>query len=192
MANPFSSPMTIVASRPAFPTRDTPHSRTIIRFMEGGRETPSPPRASITLGDGQRLELPVTRCRPDRAGRWWYDLELVLPDRLDDRRRGPSLVPRVVTICVPYPVVQPIPGENYRSLHPPPPEERQRWRLDHTSPEAPWAEFMVHRLDCARGLGDHLLTDLEALSQLAEPDPAIACPTCRPDLVLRQLPSQSA
>lgn len=48
------------------------------------------PRAELQLPDGQRVRVRVTRCRPDRQGRYWYDYALELPTRLDDRRHRPS------------------------------------------------------------------------------------------------------
>ncbi|MFH8558950.1 DUF6233 domain-containing protein [Streptomyces celluloflavus] len=101
-------------------------------------------------------------------------------------RRPAALARRIITFCAPHPVVQPLPGQDYTSLDPPPPQERRRWRLD-IAPKGSWCEFFVHRLDCARGQGDYLVTDQEALEKLADPDTANACPICRPDAVLRRL-----
>jgi hypothetical protein len=147
----------------------------------------SAPRAEITLPDGQRLQARVTRRRRDRSGVWWYDLTLDVPDREDDRRHGPTLTARTITFSAPHPLVQPIAGEDYRSLDPPPPGERKRWRLD----DAPmWmrAEFLVHRLDCAQAHGEHLLTDQEVLQMLADPEAAACCEVCRPETLLPHRP----
>lgn len=81
--------------------------------------------------------------------------------------------------------MRPIPGEDYRRLDPPPPQERMRWRLDR-APLWMRAEFLVHRLDCAQGHGDHLLTDRAALEMLADPETAACCEVCRPDTLLRR------
>ncbi|MFF4947918.1 DUF6233 domain-containing protein [Streptomyces chattanoogensis] len=64
--------------------------------------------------------------------------------------------------------------------------------MDSAPPETGWSEFLIHRLDCAQGLGNQLLTDREALAHLAEPEVAVACPVCRPDLVLRHLTGRNA
>lgn len=146
----------------------------------------SAPRAEVTLPDGQRLTAPVTRRRRDRSGTWWFDLQIELPDRVDDRRHGPTLASRTITICVPYPLVQPIPGENYSSLDAPRPEERKRWRLSPPPPQDGRADAYLHRPDCAQAQSTGgMLTDQEALAAVAGPDTTVPCPVCRPDAVLR-------
>ncbi|GAB7036077.1 DUF6233 domain-containing protein [Streptomyces sp. NPDC021749] len=144
------------------------------------------PRAEVTLPDGQHLQAVVLRRRLDRSGTWWYDLAVELPDRVDDRRRGPSLGSRTVTFCAPFPLVQPIPGVSYASLDLPPPEERKRWRLSPPT-RAGWADACLHRPDCAQaGSTGGLVTDEEALAALAGHDMVtLPCPVCRPDTVLQ-------
>lgn len=128
----------------------------------------------------------MTRRRRDRSGTWWYDLEIDIPDREDDRGRGPQLVARTVTFCAPHPVVQPVEGEDYSSLDLPPPEERKRWRLS-PPPPGDWADAYLHRPDCAQAQSsDGMVTDQEALEALAGPDITVPCPVCRPDNVLQQ------
>ncbi|MFG2097295.1 DUF6233 domain-containing protein [Streptomyces sp. NPDC048612] len=142
------------------------------------------PKAEVCLPDGQRLRAAVVRRRRDRAGVWWYDLQLQIPDRAEDRRHAPALIARTISFSAPHPVVRPIPGEDYTSLDPPPPHERRRWRLD-AAPTDGWVEFYVNRPDCAQAEGtDRLLTDQEALGMLADPDTTLPCPVCRPDRVL--------
>ncbi|WP_044364961.1 DUF6233 domain-containing protein [Streptomyces natalensis] len=157
--------------------------------MDDAREDPqgaSAPRAEVTLPDGQRLTAPVTRRRRDRSGTWWYDLQIELPDRSEDRRHGPTLTSRTITICAPHPVVQPIPGEDYSSLDPPPPEKRKQWRLSPPPAQDSRADAYLHRLDCAQAQSaGGMLTDREALAALAGPDVTVPCPVCRPDAVLR-------
>lgn len=53
-------------------------------------DVPSHPQADVTLPNGQRLQASVLRRRRDRSGVWWCDLEIGLPDRIDDRRHGPA------------------------------------------------------------------------------------------------------
>ncbi|WP_407547834.1 DUF6233 domain-containing protein [Streptomyces sp. Pv4-95] len=142
------------------------------------------PRAEVSLPDGQRLQAAVTRRRRDRAGVWWYDLEIEIPDRDDDRRHGPTLTSRMITFSAPHPVVQPLPGEDYSSLNPAPPHERRRWRI-YDAPRTSPADYYIHRDDCAQCLGDRLLSDAEALQALADPETAVPCPVCRPDTILR-------
>ncbi|MFJ5680786.1 DUF6233 domain-containing protein [Streptomyces sp. NPDC093097] len=142
------------------------------------------PRAELQLPDGQRVQVGVTRCRPDRDGRWWYDYVLELPTRVDDRRRGPSSTTVLFEGCAPHPIIQAIEGEDYRAIHAPPPEERQRWRLA-PAPKPAWSDYLVHRLDCAQAQNaERLLTDAEALEVLADPAVARTCPVCRPETVL--------
>ncbi|MGW2634904.1 hypothetical protein ACWC2K_37145 [Streptomyces chattanoogensis] len=108
-------------------------------------------------GGGQKA---VTRRRRDRSGTWWYDVQVDIPDRQDDRRHGPALIRRTIEFCAPYPVVQPVEGERYDVLDPPPPEERQRWLLAMSPHQDGWADFPLHRLDCAQAQGsERLLTD---------------------------------
>ncbi|AZS76149.1 hypothetical protein DDE74_39645 [Streptomyces lydicus] len=67
--------------------------------MDNGEDrTPdvSRPRAAVTLPNGQHLQAVVVRRRRDRLGVWWYDLEIELPDRADDRRHGPFLTSRTI------------------------------------------------------------------------------------------------
>ncbi|MFF0630350.1 DUF6233 domain-containing protein [Streptomyces sp. NPDC004296] len=143
------------------------------------------PRAELHLPDGQRVQVQVTRCRPDRRGRFWYDYTLELPTRADDRRHGPSPAVHLFEGSAPHPIIQPIEGEDYRAIHAPPPEERQRWRLA-PAPQPAWSDFFVHRTDCAQAENaERLLTDLEALEMLADPAVGVPCPVCRPDTVLR-------
>ncbi|MEJ8653848.1 hypothetical protein WKI65_38880 [Streptomyces sp. MS1.AVA.3] len=92
---------------------------------EPGSIAGAAPVAEVALPGGQHLRAAVTRRRRDRSGAWWYDLELEIPDREDDRRHGPRLVTRTLTFSAPHPVVQPVDGEDYRSLDPPPPQERK-------------------------------------------------------------------
>ncbi|MFJ6606654.1 DUF6233 domain-containing protein [Streptomyces lydicus] len=126
----------------------------------------------------------MTRRRRDRFGVWWYDLQLDVPDRIDDRRRGPSLGVRTVEICVPHPYCLPLPGEDYSSLDPPPPQERRRWALAAAPSADGWVDAYLHRPGCAQSRGGRLLTDQEALAALADPETTAACPVCRPDRVL--------
>ncbi|MGA5565301.1 hypothetical protein ACPCUV_29600 [Streptomyces platensis] len=42
------------------------------------------PQADVTLPDGQHLQAGVVRRRRDRSGMWWYDLEIELPDRVEN------------------------------------------------------------------------------------------------------------
>ncbi|MEU9489420.1 DUF6233 domain-containing protein [Streptomyces decoyicus] len=148
--------------------------------------SPPPPQADVTLPNGQHLRAAVTRRRRDRSGVWWYDLEIELPDRVDDRRHGPALTSRKVTFCAPHPVVQRIEGEDYSSLDLPPPEERKRWRLSLPPPEDSWADAYLHRPDCAQAASEGgMVTDQEALKTLAGPDITVPCPVCRPDHVLQ-------
>ncbi|MFF8902459.1 DUF6233 domain-containing protein [Streptomyces lydicus] len=146
----------------------------------------SAPRADVELPDGQHLKASVLRRRRDRKGVWWYDLAIELPQRVDDRRRGPSLATRTVTFSAPHPVVQPLPGEDYTSLDLPPPEQRKRWRLSPPS-QAGWADAYLHRPDCAQAESTGgLVNDEEALAALAGNDlVTIPCPVCRPDTVLK-------
>ncbi|MEU8994104.1 DUF6233 domain-containing protein [Streptomyces caniferus] len=157
--------------------------------MDDARERPpgAPPRAEVILPDGQRLTAAVTCRRRDRSGTWWYDLQIDVPDRVDDRRRGPSLGARTVEICVPYPYCRPIPGEDYSSLAPPPPTERRRWSLAAACDG--WVQAYLHRPDCAQAHGGSRVTDQEALTALADPEATAACPVCRPDRILREGPS---
>ncbi|MEV5123585.1 hypothetical protein AB0K49_12355 [Streptomyces decoyicus] len=85
---------------------------------EPGSTAGAAPVVEVALPGGQRLRAAVTRRRRDRSGTWWYDLELEIPDREDDRRHGPRLVTRILTFSAPHPVVQPVEGEDYRSLAP--------------------------------------------------------------------------
>ncbi|GAA2687197.1 DUF6233 domain-containing protein [Streptomyces lunalinharesii] len=147
---------------------------------------PSAPIAEITLPDGQMLRAPVVRRRRDRSGIWWYDLLVELPDAEFDRRRGPQLVTRTVPISAPYPVVQPVAGQSYVSLDPPPPEERQRWRVD-DAPHWMRADLLIHRPDCAQTRSTQAITDTQAMEMLADPEIAVACEVCSPDAVLRHL-----
>ncbi|MGI5341864.1 hypothetical protein ACQEVS_32900 [Streptomyces sp. CA-181903] len=41
------------------------------------------PHVLVFLPDGQTVEAAVLRRRRDRAGRWWYDCALEVPDRID-------------------------------------------------------------------------------------------------------------
>ncbi|WP_336052243.1 hypothetical protein [Streptomyces sp. CA2R101] len=102
---------------------------------------------------------------------WWYDLEIELPDRVDDRRHGPALTSRKIAFCAPHPVVQPIEGEVYSSLDLPPPEHRKCWRLAPPPQGDGWADVYLHRLDCAQAAAEGgLATGQEALEALAGPD----------------------
>ncbi|BCK67378.1 hypothetical protein Srufu_013310 [Streptomyces libani subsp. rufus] len=67
----------------------------------------------------------MLRRRRDRSGTWWYDLQIELPDRVEDRRHGPSLTYRTITFSAPFPDVQGLPGVNYASLDLPPAREAQ-------------------------------------------------------------------
>ncbi|MGV4926588.1 DUF6233 domain-containing protein [Streptomyces sp. BHT-5-2] len=145
------------------------------------------PQAELQLPDGQRVRVRVTRCRPDRSSRFWYDYVLELPTRADSRRYGPSLTTYLVEGSAPHPIIQPIEGEDYRAIHAPPPQERKRWRLA-PAPQPAWSDFIVHRLDCAQAENaERELTDAEALETLADPSVAVPCPVCRPETVLRNL-----
>ncbi|GGV03622.1 hypothetical protein GCM10010211_83610 [Streptomyces albospinus] len=144
------------------------------------------PRAKLHLPDGQRVQVRATRCRPDRLGRFWYDYALELPTRTDDRRRGPSPTTYLFTGSAPHPIIQPIEGQDYRAIHAPPRQERQRWRLAPAPPTASRSGYFVHRLNCAQTENaERLLTDPEALEMLADPTVAVPCPVCRPETVLR-------
>ncbi|MGW2410548.1 hypothetical protein ACWCXK_39550 [Streptomyces sp. NPDC001739] len=66
------------------------------------------PRAEVTLPDGQHLRAQVLGRHRDRSGVWWYRLAIDLPERVEDRRRGPALSSRKVTFSAPFPVVQPL------------------------------------------------------------------------------------
>ncbi|MFH8566987.1 DUF6233 domain-containing protein [Streptomyces sp. NPDC017993] len=150
------------------------------------QETNTRPRAEVSLPDGQRLRAAVTRRRRDRAGVWWYDLEVEIPDRDDDRRHGPTLTTRVIAFSAPHPVVQPLPSEDYSSLNPPPAHLRRRWRI-YDAPRTSPSDYYIHRDDCAQCLGDRLLSDAEALQALADHETTAPCPVCRPDTVLSHL-----
>ncbi|MGK5548482.1 DUF6233 domain-containing protein [Streptomyces sp. URMC 127] len=140
------------------------------------------PRALVCLADDQVLEVRVTARRPFR-GVWWYELVLTLPDRRDTPR-GPVRDVTEIAFSAPYPDVQPIPGEDYTILDPPPAEECRRWRLSEAPPGSPHA-VVVHRLDCAQGgMSQQLATDREALRMLADPEEAVTCSICRADRVL--------
>ncbi|MGA5267097.1 DUF6233 domain-containing protein [Streptomyces lydicamycinicus] len=146
----------------------------------------SPPQADVTLPNGRHLQAAVIRRRRDRSGVWWYDLEIELPDRVDDRRHGPALTSRKVTFCAPHPVVQGIEGEDYSSLDLPPPEHRKRWRLSPPPQGDGWADAYLHRLACAQAASEGgLVTDEEALEALGGPDITAPCPVCRPDTVVQ-------
>ncbi|MEU6332004.1 DUF6233 domain-containing protein [Streptomyces sp. NPDC047049] len=154
---------------------------------DGLRTGTPPPLADVTLPDGQRVKAAVLGRRRDRSGVWWYDLAIELPDRVDDRRRGPSLGSRTITFCAPYPVARAIPGENYASLDLPPPEQRKRWRLSPPPWGDGWADAYLHRPDCAQAESTGgLVNDQEALAALAGPDVTVPCPVCRPDTVLKR------
>ena len=141
--------------------------------------SPPTPQADVTLPNGQHLQAAVTRRSRDRSGVWWYDLEIELPDRVDDHRHGPALTSRKVTFCTG--------GEDYSSLDLPPPEERKRWRLSPPPPGDSWADAYLHRPDCAQAASEGgMVTDQEALKALAGPDTTVPCPVCRPDTVLQR------
>ncbi|MGD3112877.1 DUF6233 domain-containing protein [Streptomyces sp. YGL11-2] len=128
----------------------------------------------------------VTRCQPDRQGRFWYDYTRELPTRADDRRHGPSPTTYHLTASAPHPIIQPIEGEDYRAIHAPIPEERQRWRLAPAPPTVSWSNYFVHRLDCTQAKNaERLLTDPAALEMLTDPTVTLPCPVCRPETVLR-------
>ncbi|MFI9078308.1 restriction endonuclease [Streptomyces sioyaensis] len=63
----------------------------------------SHPQADVTLPNGQHLQASVIRRHRDRSGVWWYDREIELPDRVDDRRAGPALTSRTVSFSAPHP-----------------------------------------------------------------------------------------
>ncbi|WP_424892209.1 DUF6233 domain-containing protein [Streptomyces sp. XH2] len=143
------------------------------------------PRALVCLADDQVLEARVTGRRYFR-GTWWYELVLTLPNRRDTPR-GPVRDVLEVPFSAPYPDVQPIAGEDYTVLDPPPVEERRRWRLSEAAPGSSH-EVVVHRLDCVQaGMSQQLATDREALRMLADPEEAVTCAVCRPDIVLGRL-----
>lgn len=146
------------------------------------------PQADVTLPNGQHLLAGVVRRRRDRSGVWWYDLEVEIPDRVDDRRRGPALVSRKITFCAPHPIVQSMEGEDYSGLDLPPPEQRKRWRLSPPPQGAGWVDAYLHRPDCAQAQSTGgMVDDEEALAALAGPDMiTAACPVCRPDTVLQR------
>ncbi|MFH8574091.1 DUF6233 domain-containing protein [Streptomyces sp. NPDC017993] len=156
--------------------------------MEGYRdpEIDARPRAEVTLRDGQRLQDAVVHRRRDRVGPWWYELEIEIPDCDEEGRNGAALTSRVIAFSAPYSLVQPLPDEDYSSLDPPPAHERRRWRI-YDAPRTSTADYYIHRDDCAQCLGDRLLSDTEALQELADPKNAEPCPVCRPDTVLRHL-----
>ncbi|WP_053698490.1 DUF6233 domain-containing protein [Streptomyces sp. NRRL F-5755] len=143
------------------------------------------PLVEVTLPDGQTIRAVVTRRRRDRSGAWWYDYQLTLPGRVDTAH-GPIQQPHVVELSAPHPIVQPIEGQDYTVLDPPPPEQRMRWRVDVTRD----GRRLVHRLDCAAGSeGGSLATGADALRLLAQgPEVATTCAICRPEAVLRTLP----
>ncbi|MFI9359173.1 DUF6233 domain-containing protein [Streptomyces lydicus] len=148
--------------------------------------SPLPPQADVTLPNGQHLQAAVIRRRRDRSGGWWYDLEIELPDRVDDRRQGPTLTSRKISFRAPHPVVQRIEGEDYSSLDLPPLEHRKRWRLSPPQGDG-WADAYLHRPDCAQAASEGgLVTDQEALKALAGPDVTVPCSVCRPDTVLQR------
>ncbi|MFI0790885.1 DUF6233 domain-containing protein [Streptomyces lydicus] len=147
----------------------------------------SHPQADVTLPNGQHLQAAVIRRRRDRSGVWWYDLEIELPDRVDDRRHGPTLTSHKISFCAPHPIVQRIEGEDYSSLDLPPLEHRKRWRLSPPPQGDGWADAYLHRPDCAQAASEGgLVTDQEALEALAGPDVTVPCPVCRPDTVLQR------
>ncbi|MHA7956311.1 DUF6233 domain-containing protein [Streptomyces sp. L500] len=145
------------------------------------------PYATVSLpGDQGVVDVRVTRRRRDRSGIWWYDLVLEVPDRLDTPR-GPVAQTREITFSAPYPVVQPLPDQDYRVLDPPPPEERKRWRVEE-SILSRGPDLVIHRADCAAGAhSQQLVTDREALRLLADPEEAVTCSICRPEAVLARL-----
>ncbi|WP_310726226.1 DUF6233 domain-containing protein [Streptomyces sp. N2A] len=146
------------------------------------------PQAEVTLPDGQHLRAKVLGRRRDRSGVWWYRLAIDLPEQVEDRRRGLALSSRTITFSAPFPVVQPLPGEDYTSLTPPPPEQRKRWRLSPPPHQDGWADAYLHRPDCAQaGSTGVLVSDEEALAALAGPNVTAPCPVCRPDTVLKHL-----
>ncbi len=117
-------------------------------------------RAEVTLRDGLRLQADVVdRCRDRWAG--WEELEIEIPD-CDDGRNGAALTSRVISFSAPYPLVQPLPDEDFSRLDPPPANERRRWRI-YDAPRTSPADCYIHRDDCAQCLGDRLLDDTEAL-----------------------------
>ncbi|CAM5310125.1 DUF6233 domain-containing protein [Streptomyces abikoensis] len=132
------------------------------------------PYATVSLPDEQIVDVRVTRRRRDRNGVWWYDLVLEIPDRVDTPH-GPLQQIRQVSFCAPHPLVQPLPGQDYSVLNPPPPGERKRWRVSEAPPGSE-PDLIVHRLDCAQGAHSRqMVTDGEALRLLADPEEARTC-----------------
>ncbi|MEU4205671.1 hypothetical protein AB0F64_37865 [Streptomyces sp. NPDC026294] len=64
------------------------------------------------------------------------------PPRISKQR-----CPSVVELSAPHPIVQPIEGEDYTVLAPPPPEKRTRWRVDVTRDRR---RLAGHRRDVGR------------------------------------------
>lgn len=86
-----------------------------------------------------------------------------------------------------HPDVQPIAGEDYGVLDPPPAHEHRRWWISDASPGSSY-DADVHRLDCTQGaLSQKLATDREALRVPADPEEAVTCSVCRPEAVLGRL-----
>ncbi|MEU2854551.1 DUF6233 domain-containing protein [Streptomyces syringium] len=143
------------------------------------------PRALVCLEGDQVLEVRVTRRRHFR-GEWWYDLLVRLPSRRDTPR-GPVPDVKEVEFSARHPDVQPIEGEDYAVLDPPPADERRRWRISEAPPGSAY-EVVVHRLDCAQGaLSQKVATDREALRMLADPEEAVTCSVCCPENFLGRL-----
>ncbi|MBC2879809.1 MULTISPECIES: DUF6233 domain-containing protein [Streptomyces] len=148
--------------------------------MEQGRR----PMALVFLPDGQTVEAAVLRRRRDRAGRWWYDCLLEVPDRID-LPHGPRPHVQAIEFSALYPdYVAPLSGEDYSLLDPPPPAERKRWRIERPAGSGP--DYVVHRADCASAAhAPALATDREVFQLLAGPDETVTCAICRPEAVLR-------
>jgi hypothetical protein len=144
------------------------------------------PLASVTLPDGQTVRAVVLDRRQEVDGSYWYTLELVLISKVE-RFGQPRAEPQPVIWQAPYPVVQPIAGEDYSAVTVRiAPTAGQVWLVEERH-SATGTVYVLHRPNCAQPTGRSDRVGLEDAAALLGHDDAVPCTVCRPDAGLRGL-----
>lgn len=143
---------------------------------------PVGPLVRVSLPDGQTIMAVAVNRTRDRHGTWWYELEVTLLARVDRPPAPARAEPFSVRFTPPYPVVQPVEGQNYDGL-PATHEDRLRWPLT-TAYSTEGSVTVVHRSDCHEARHAHRRLTDDAAADLLRGRDAAGCPVCRPDRVL--------
>ena len=138
------------------------------------------PRARVTLPDGQTLDCVVLGRSREMDGTWWYDLEIVLVSKVEVRGAYPRAEPQPVQFRAPYPIVQPIEGQDYSQ----PTAAEQPPTVLYAEPLRVHrgAHFRIHAPECWASMNRTLeIVTPEAAEAMVRAKEAEVCAVCRPD-----------